>query len=69
MDFSNISNAEFVRIIEKAVHGNSKEKFKIILMFENLITKKAHINGIFSQECKDYIEDKLFYEIEKFKKI
>ena len=49
MDFSNISNVEFVKIIEKAVHGNSKEKFKIILMFENLITKKAYINVIFSQ--------------------
>ena len=41
----------------------------MVIQKKNLKTKKAHINGIFSQECKDYIEDKLFYEIEKFKKI
>ena len=68
MKFNEKSNEELVMLIEKAVQGSSKEKFEIILLFENLINKKSRINGAFSQECKDYIEDKLFDSIEKFKK-
>ena len=64
-----ISNKELAEIIRKAVSGNKKSKFEIILIFENLIRKEAKINGKYSEDCREFIEDKLFNEIEKFKKI
>ena len=69
MKYDEKDNQELVLLIKKAVQGSSKAKFEIILMFENLINKKSRINGNYSQECRDYIEDKLFDAIEKFKKI
>lgn len=64
-----ISNKELAGIIRKAVKGDTKSKFEIILIFENLIKKESRINGKYSEDCRDFIEDKLFDEIEKFKKI
>lgn len=64
-----ISNKELVKIIRKAVKGDKKSKFEIILIFENLIKKEARINGQFSDECRAFIENKIFDEIEKFRKI
>lgn len=64
-----IDNHELAEIIRKAVQGNKREKFEIILIFQNLIKKEAMINGKYSEECREYIEDKLFKSIEKFKKI
>ncbi len=52
-----------------AKKGNTKATFEIILMFEKYIDKHCYINGCFNQECKDYIIDKLYIEIKKFKKI
>lgn len=64
-----ISNREFVKIIRKAVNGDKKSKFEIIVIFQNLIKTEARINGEFSNECRAFIEDKIFDEIEKFRKI
>ncbi|HBC85115.1 MAG TPA: hypothetical protein DCZ30_06980 [Clostridiales bacterium] len=64
-----ISNREFVKIIRNAVKGDKKSKFEIILIFENLIKTEARINGEFCDECRAFIEDKIFDEIEKFRKI
>lgn len=64
-----ISNREFVKIIRKAVKGDKKSKFEIIVIFQNLIKTEASINGKYSDECRAFIEDKIFDEIEKFKKI
>lgn len=66
---SNMTTAELARIIRLAVAGDTKSIFEIILQFQFLIIKESYINGKFSQECKDYIEDKIFSEIKKFKKI
>ena len=63
-----ISNKELAEKIRKAVAGDNKAKFELILIFENIINEKAKINGCFSQECKDLIEDKIFDYIEKFGK-
>lgn len=63
-----ISNKELAEKIRKAVAGDNKAKFELILIFENIINEKAKINGCFSQECKDFIEDKIFDYIEKFGK-
>lgn len=52
-----------------AKKGNTKATFEIILMFEKYIDKHCYINGCFNQECKDYVIDKLYIEIKKFKKI
>ena len=46
-----------------------KAKFEILIIFEPLINSESYIKGVFSQECKDYIEDKVFEYIEKFKTI
>lgn len=64
-----ITNKELAEIIRKAVNGNKKYKFEIILIFGNLIRKEAKINGKYSEDCREFIEDKLFKEIEKFRKI
>lgn len=56
-------------LIQLASKNNIKATFEIILMFEKYIDKNCYINGSFSQECKDYIIDKLLLEIKKFKKI
>ena len=64
-----ISNKELAEIIKGAVNGNKKAKFEIILIFQNLIKKESKINGKYSDECRAFIEDKLFDEIENFKKI
>lgn len=64
-----ISNRELVKIIRKAVNGDKKSKFEIIVIFQNLIKKEARINGKYSDECRAFIEDKIFDEIEKFRKI
>ena len=59
-----LSNEEFAKIIRKAVAGNT-----IIILFENLIKKESLINGKYSEDCRNYVEEKLFNYIEKFKKI
>lgn len=64
-----ISNRELFEIIEKAVKGDVKSKFEILILFEPLINSESYIKGNFSQECKDYIEDRVFDSIEKFKAI
>lgn len=46
-----------------------KAKVDIILEFENLINKESMINGVFNQECKDYIIDNLLKQIKKFQEI
>ena len=63
------SNRELFEVIDKAVDGDVKAKFEILIIFEPLINSESYIKGIFSQECKDYIEDKVFEYIEKFKTI
>ena len=64
-----MSNRELFEVIEKAVDGDVKAKFEILIKFEPIINSESYIKGIFSQECKDYIEDKVFEYIEKFKTI
>ena len=64
-----MSNRGLFEIIEKAVNGDVKAKFEILIIFEPLINSESYIKEVFSQECKDYIEDKVFEYIEKFKTI
>ena len=63
-----MSNRELFEVIEKAVNGDVKAKFEILIIFEPLINSESYIKGIFSQECKDYVIDRLLIEIKKFKK-
>ena len=44
-----------------------KAKFEIIIMFQELNEKESYINGKYSEECKEYIEDKIIKDIENFK--
>ena len=62
-----ISNKELYEVIKKAVNGNMKAKFEIIIMFQELIEKESYVNGQYSEECKEYIEDKIIKDIENFK--
>lgn len=62
-------NKLLYELIKKAKNGNTKATFEIILMFEKYIDKHCYINGCFNQDCKDYVIDKLYIEIKKFKKI
>jgi len=62
-----MENKELYLQIEKAIKGDMKSTFSIILEFENVINSKCYINGRFDQECKDYIVDHLLKNIRKFK--
>ena len=62
-----ISNKELFAIIERAVDGDVKAKFEILILFDPLIRNESYIKGKFNQDCKEYIEDKLFESIEKFR--
>ena len=64
-----MNNKELFEIIEKAVNGDVKSKFEILIIFDPLIKSESYIKGKFSQDCKDYIEDRLFESIEKFRTI
>lgn len=64
-----MSNRELFEVIEKAVNGDVKSKFEILILFDPLINSESYIKGNFSQECKDYIEDRVFDSIGKFKAI
>lgn len=63
------NNKELFEIIEKAVNGDVKSKFEILILFDPLIKSESYIKGKFNQDCKDYIEDNLFESIEKFRTI
>ncbi len=67
--FKRISDREFVEILQKAVSGNIEATYKMIDIYDGLILKKSIKNGKYSQECRDYIEDRIIKEIKKFKKI
>ena len=56
------------KLINAALDGNTAATFELILHFEPLINKYSKIDGRFEQECKDYIIDKLFKKIKKFRK-
>lgn len=62
-----MNNKELYEVIKKAVNGDMKAKFEIILIFQELIEKESYINGKYSEECKDYIEDRILKDIENFK--
>ena len=64
-----MSNRELFEIIEKAVNGNVKSKFEILILFDPLIKNQSYIRGKVNQDCKEYIEDRLFESIEKFRTI
>lgn len=67
--FKRISDREFAEILQKAVNGDINATYKIIDIYDGLILKNSTIEGKYSQECRDYIEDKIIKEIKKFKKI
>ena len=62
-----MNNKELYEVIKKAVNGNMKAKFEIILEFDELISKNSKKRGKYSEECRDYIEDRILKAIENFK--
>ena len=67
--YKKISNREFAEILQKAVKGDINAIYQIIEIYEGLILKNSTFDGLYNQECRDYIEDKIIKEIKKFKKI
>lgn len=53
-------------LIDLATSGDEKAKWEIIWTYNELILNKSKINGIYSQECQEYIEIAVFKSIEKF---
>ena len=64
--YKKISNREFAEILQKAVKGNINAIYQIIEIYEGLILINSTFDGIYNQECRDYIEDKIIKEIKKF---
>lgn len=59
-------NIDLFKLIDLATNGNKKAKWEIIWKFQDLINKVSSINGIFDEECQEYVEKALFKSIEKF---
>lgn len=62
-----MTNNELYEVIKKAINGDIRAKFTIIMEFQELINKEASKLGVFKEECKEYVEEHLFKNIEKFK--
>ena len=62
-----IDNNCLYELIIRAVKGDLRATFEIIIEFENIINNECYIDGIFNEECKDYIIDSLIKNIKKFK--
>lgn len=60
-------DVELFELILLADSGDEKNKWKLVWKFNDLIVKKAKINGRFNEECQEYIENALFNSIDKFK--
>ena len=54
-------------LIIKATSGNLEDVFKLIKQYERLIKKYSYIYGIYDEELNDYLKDKIFANISKFK--
>lgn len=63
-----LNDKKFNEILKKAVSGDMDATYKIIKEYEGFIIKNSIINGIFDEECKAVIEEKLIENIKKFKK-
>lgn len=61
-----MTNRELFKVIEKAVKGDLKAKFTIILEFQELINKESSKLGKYSEECRDYIEEQIIKKVEQF---
>ena len=64
-----MENEKLYNLVSKAVNGDLKATFEIIIEFENIINDECYIDGQFNNECKDYIVDGLLKNIKKFKNI
>ena len=63
-----IKNEEFVEVIRKAVRGDGQAIWEIIQQYEGVIVNNSIIDGELNEECRTYIEEKIFKNISKFKK-
>lgn len=50
-----INNKELFEVIKKAVDGEVKAKFEILILFDPLIKSESYIKGKFDQECKEHL--------------
>lgn len=64
-----IINNEFVEVIRKAVVGDKESIWKIIQQYEGVIVNNSIIDGEKDDKCRTFIEEKIFKNISKFKKI
>lgn len=54
-----MSNKELYEVIKKAVNGNMKAKFEIIIMFQELIEKNLILMGNIAKNVKNTLKIKL----------
>lgn len=64
-----MDDKEFDGILKKAISGDIEATYRIIKEYEGVIVKNSIINGVFDEECKATIEEKIVENIKKFRKI
>ena len=67
--YKEVNDREFVKTLDKAVKGDINAVYEIIDIYDGLIFRHSIINGVYNQECRDYLEDKIIEKIKNFKKI
>ena len=60
---------ELFDLIYKALNGSDDAKWQIVWNFNDLIINASTINMQPNVECQEYVENKVFKSIEKFKKL
>ncbi len=54
-------------LIVKSKEGDSEALLKLIKQYKILINKFSYINGIYDEDLNQYLKDKIFSSIKKFK--
>lgn len=61
-----MDKADFVQVLQRAVAGSHTDLERILQMYDPLIRKHAHINGIFDAELHQYLLIHIALNIHKF---
>lgn len=64
-----MEDKEFVKVLSKAMQGDSKSIIKIINEYNNLILKYSKVNGIIDEDCVSTIKLEILKAIPKFKNL
>ena len=62
-----MKSVDFDKTLEKAIHGDEKATQYIIDKYLPLIRKNSIVDGVFDEDCMQYILMRFILELRKFK--